>query len=82
MSLWVYLLNAGRSLFEPETLPEPGEGEDGCAPEPNDAGFTAAVVGLGAKLAAADGVVTDDEVMVFSRVFQATEADMPAVRRV
>ncbi|MEM0986091.1 MAG: molecular chaperone DjiA [Pseudomonadota bacterium] len=82
MSLWTQLLHVGRSLFEPETLPEPAEGEDGCAPEPNDVGFTAAVVGLGAKLAVADGVVTDDEVMVFSRVFSASAADTPAVRRV
>ncbi|MEO1786591.1 MAG: molecular chaperone DjiA [Pseudomonadota bacterium] len=82
MSLWAQLLRAGRSLFEPEVLPEPGEGEDGCAPEPHDVGFTAAVVGLGAKMAAADGLVTDDEVMAFSRVFRATTEEGPAVRRV
>lgn len=81
MSLWTQLLSVGRSLFEPETLPEPGEGEDGCAPEPNDVGFTAAVVGLGAKLAVVDGVVTDDEIIVFSRVFRTTAEDTPAVRR-
>jgi len=81
MSLWAQLLKAGRSLFEPDILPEPTEGEDGCAPEPNDVGFTAAVIGLGAKMAAADGVVTDEEVMAFSRVFRASAADTPAVRR-
>ncbi len=81
MSVWAQLLKAGRNLFEPDILPVPGEDEDGCAPEPNDVGFTAAVIGLGAKMAAADGVVTDDEVIAFSRVFRAGVQDAPAVRR-
>ena len=53
-----------------------------CAPAPHDVGFTAAVVGLGAKLAKADGEVTDSEVAVFSQVFRAAPEDAASVRRV
>lgn len=85
MSLWDRLLSSGRALFEPspstETLPV-RLAEAGCAPDPGDVGFTAAVVGLGAKLAKADGQVTDDEVAVFARVFRAEPKDWPSVKRV
>lgn len=83
MSLWQTLLSSGRRLFD--TGPEPGidsAGADGCAPDPNDVGFTAAVVGLGAKMAAADGTVSDSEIMAFSRVFRAPPEDAENVRRV
>lgn len=53
-----------------------------CGPDPNDADFTAAIVGLGAKLAKADGVVTIDEVAAFSRVFRSAPEDEAAMRRV
>ncbi len=83
MSLWTTLLNSGRRLFD--TGPEPdidSAGADGCAPDPNDVGFTAAVVGLGAKMAAADGNVSDSEIMAFSRVFRAPPEEAENVRRV
>lgn len=83
MSLWTTLLNSGRRLFD--TGPEPdidSAGADGCAPDPNDVGFTAAVVGLGAKMAAADGQVSDSEIMAFSRVFRAPPEEADNVRRV
>jgi DnaJ like chaperone protein len=83
MSLWQTLLTSGRRLFD--SGPEPGidsSGADGCAPDPNDVGFTAAVVGLGAKMAAADGTVSDSEIMAFSRVFRAPPEDAENVRRV
>lgn len=82
MSIWSQLLEAGRNLFDPPkdiaSLPEDLE----CQPDPNDVGFTAAVVGLGAKMAMADGEVTDEEIMVFARVFKAAPEDADAVRRV
>ncbi|MFC7291941.1 TerB family tellurite resistance protein [Hirschia litorea] len=53
-----------------------------CGPDPGDVSFTAAIVGLGAKLAKADGLVTEDEVEMFSRVFRAAPEDQDSVRRV
>lgn len=82
MSIWSQLLQAGRALFELDGEADDAPVDADCAPDPNDVGFTAAVVGLGAKLAAADGIVSDDEVMVFARVFRAAPEDAPAVRRV
>lgn len=84
MSLWTQLLEGGKRLFDPGPAPTAADLPDDpeCAPDPNDVGFTAAVVGLGAKLAMADGVVSDQEVMVFSRVFRAAPEDADNVRRV
>ncbi len=84
MSIWKRLLDGAQRLFDPQDesdLPERDE-SNACGPDPNDVAFTAAVVGLGAKLAKADGVVTDDEIQVFSKVFRAAPEDMPSVRRV
>jgi DnaJ like chaperone protein len=85
MSLWTRLLEGGKRLFDPDIAhdDDPREpGEIPCAPDPNDVGFTAAVVGLGAKLAKADGTVSDKEIMVFSRVFRAPPEEADNVRRV
>ncbi|MFN4024816.1 MAG: TerB family tellurite resistance protein [Hyphomonas sp.] len=82
MSLWTTLLAGGRRLFDQGPDPDPAPGADNCAPDPNDVGFTAAVVGLGAKMAMADGLVTDQEIMVFSRVFRAPPEEADNVRRV
>ncbi|MEZ5946688.1 MAG: molecular chaperone DjiA [Hyphomonas sp.] len=85
MSLWTRLLESGKRLFDADLVPmdEPMvDGADTCAPDPNDVGFTAAVVGLGAKLAKADGTVSDREIMVFSRVFRTAPEEADNVRRV
>ncbi|MEX1252232.1 MAG: TerB family tellurite resistance protein [Hyphomonas sp.] len=83
MSLWTTLLSSGRRLFETGSEPElDSGGADDCAPDPNDVGFTAAVVGLGAKMAAADGLVSDSEIMAFARVFRAPPEEAENVRRV
>lgn len=57
-------------LFElPDASPEKDGGTrpDGA----KQVGFTIAVIALGAKMAAADGVVTDSEIRAFHEVFQA-----------
>lgn len=82
MSIWTKLLEGGRRLFEPDGEPEPISPDAACEPDPNDVGFTAAIVGLGAKLAAADGFVSNDEVAAFSRVFQSAPEEAASVRRV
>lgn len=82
MSLWQLLIDGGKRLFDPDTPEEPVGSEQACAPDPNDVGFTAAVIGLSAKMAAADGRVSDAEVMMFSRIFRAAPEDAAQVRRV
>ena len=92
MSFWSDLARRAGQVFAPQSEPETTRGS-GCAhtpvryntecgPDPNDAGFTAAIVGLGAKLAKADGLVTEDEVETFSRVFRARPEDAASVQRV
>jgi DnaJ like chaperone protein len=44
--------------------------------------FTIGMIALGAKMAKADGVVTDDEVMAFRQVFTVPEKDKTGVERV
>lgn len=81
MGLWSDLARWTHAAFEPPPEPVLVEGAV-CAPDPDDRGFLAAIIGLGAKLARADGAVTADEVDVFSRIFRTPEEDRPAVRRV
>lgn len=82
MSIWSQLSSLSRRAFEEEA--ETGTAVDvpRCGPDPNDVEFTAAIVGLGAKLAKADGMVTTDEVAMFARVFRAAPEDEAAMRRV
>jgi DnaJ like chaperone protein len=51
------------------------------APEKSLA-FTIGMIALGAKMARADGVVTDAEINAFKDVFQVPEKDVPNVERV
>lgn len=44
--------------------------------------FTIGVIALGAKMAKADGVVTQDEVMAFKEVFKVPEGEMENVSRI
>lgn len=82
MNLWQRLIESGKRLFDVDVVDEPLPADLDCAPDPNDVGFTAAVIGLGAKMAKADGRVSDEEIMVFSRVFQTDPKDAASVRRV
>jgi DnaJ like chaperone protein len=85
MSIWSQLAQLAQRAFA-----EPGEpgfalasaSNVACSPDPGDVDFTAAIVGLGAKLAKVDGLVSDEEVHVFSRVFRTAPRDEPAMRRV
>ncbi|MEM9667645.1 MAG: molecular chaperone DjiA [Pseudomonadota bacterium] len=82
MKFWERLLSMGRGLFDISDDETELAVYSDCAPDPNDVGFTAAVIGLGAKLAKADGMVTDDEVSVFMSIFQTAPEDAASVRRV
>jgi DnaJ like chaperone protein len=55
---------------------------DESAPGENQVAFTIGVIALGAKMAKADGVVTDDEVIAFKDVFKVPEGEMKNVARV
>ncbi len=82
MSIWSQLANLAGSAFDVGEEPSREVAEPLCGPDANDLEFTAAVVGLGAKLAKADGLVTVDEVAAFSRVFRSAPGDEAAMRRV
>lgn len=63
---------AGHFLFDQDE--EAGRSDPGVA-------FTIAVIGLSAKMAKADGVVSDDEIAVFERMFQVPPGERNNVRR-
>ncbi|HEX4080278.1 MAG TPA: DnaJ family molecular chaperone [Rhizomicrobium sp.] len=44
--------------------------------------FTIAIIALGAKMAKADGVVTDDEIEAFGRIFRVPPSEEANVRRI
>src|SRR5262245_13845042 len=83
MSIWSQLASLAQRPFEAaDEEPSKDLATPLCGPDPNDIEFTAAIVGLGAKLAKADGLVTIDEVATFSRVFKSAPSDEAAMRRV
>ena len=56
------------------------EGEN--APAENQLAFTVGVIALGAKMAKADGVVTQDDVNAFKEVFKVPDSEMKNVARI
>jgi DnaJ like chaperone protein len=80
MSVWSKIVERAARAFEPEAEPLAPFGE--CAPDPGDVGFTAAVIGLAAKMARADGVVSDSEVAAAAQVFRPPPGEEAAFRRV
>lgn len=80
MSVWSELLQLAARAFDPEA--EPPKPSEECAPEPGDVGFTAAVVGLAAKMAKADGEVIGSEFEAAARVFRPPPGEEVAFRRV
>lgn len=79
MSVWSKISEAAARAFDPEADP-PAEYEE-CAPQPNDVGFTAAVIGLAAKMAKADGAPTEAELAAAARVFRPPPGEEAAFRR-
>lgn len=80
MSVWTRLLALAGRAFEPEAEPPAPTME--CAPDVNDVGFTAAVIGLAAKMARADGYVDDTEVAAAALVFRPPPGEEANFRRV
>jgi DnaJ like chaperone protein len=81
MHLWSRLAALAHSIFDPPAEPLDADGAD-CAPNANDVDFTAAVVGLAAKMAGSDGAVTAREERAFMRVFPPPRGEEDAFRRV
>ncbi len=78
MSLW----RALRELITGRPDPFDCEGED-CLPghRVEDADYAMALIGLGAKMAKADGEVTRDEVAAFAQVFRAPPGSEAPLRQ-
>jgi DnaJ like chaperone protein len=81
MSVWSRIAELAHAAFDPPTEPEPSESM-ACAPNEGDVDFTAAVVGLAAKMASADGSVSHIEERTFARVFPPPRGEEASFARV
>lgn len=79
MSVWSRIVEMAARAFDPEADP-PAPFEE-CAPQPNDVGFTAAVIGLAAKMAKADGAASERELAAAAMVFRPPPGEEAAFRR-
>lgn len=79
MSVWSRIVELAARAFDPEA--DPPEFAEECAPRPNDVGFTAAVIGLAAKMAKADGEATEDELVAAAQVFRPPAGEEQNFRR-
>lgn len=79
MSVWSRIVEMAARAFDPEA--EPPEFAEECAPRPNDVGFTAAVIGLAAKMAKADGAVSETELRAAAQVFRPPPGEEGNFRR-
>lgn len=80
MSIWTRISEALSALANGESLAQVFESLR--TPPERSVAFTIAVIGLGAKMAKADGTVTRDEVTAFREVFQIAREDEAAAARV
>jgi DnaJ like chaperone protein len=81
MSVWARISELAHDIGDSIGSVLSGITGSSTAPE-KSMGFTIGMIALGAKMAKADGVVTEDEVKAFSQVFHVPENDRPAVERV
>lgn len=80
MSIWSRISDAVAALASGEGLSTVFERLR--TPPERSVAFAIAVIGLGAKMAKADGLVTKDEVTAFREVFQIAQADEAGAARV
>ncbi len=81
MSVWARISDLANDIGGSVGQVLSGFSRRSSAPE-KSVGFTIGMIALGAKMAKADGVVTDEEVKAFNQVFKVPEKDAPAVERV
>ena len=83
MSIWGKLTGAASGLVSSGPIGALlGGGQQENGPAEDQVAFTVGVIALGAKMAKADGLVTDDEVNAFKEVFKVPEGEMNNVARV
>ena len=80
MSLWTRIQDAIEALSSGSSLSDVLERL--TRPPEKTVAFTIAVIGLGAKMAKADGQVTRDEVTAFRRIFHIDQADEADAARI
>ena len=78
-SVWTRIVELAQRAFDPEA--DPPEFAEECAPRPNDVGFTAAVIGLAAKMARADGHTSEAEMQAAAQVFRPPPGEEEAFKR-
>lgn len=79
MSVWSNIVDLAARAFDAEA--DPPEFMEECAPKPNDVGFTAAVIGLAAKMAKVDGHTSERELAAAAQVFRPPPGEEAAFRR-
>ncbi|MGE0594985.1 MAG: TerB family tellurite resistance protein [Hyphomonadaceae bacterium] len=79
MSVWSRIVELAAQAFDPEA--EPPHFAEECAPAANDVGFTAAVIGLAAKMARSDGETSENEYRAAAQVFRPPAGEELAFRR-
>ena len=92
MSVWSRIIALAAKAFEepgdakpaakPAAVPAAAAEDPSCAADADDVGFTAAVIGLAAKMARADGQVTQDEIRAAAAVFRPPPGEEENFRRV
>ena len=80
MSIWTRISDALKALASGEGLSSLFDRL--TTPPERSIGFTIAIIGLGAKMAKADGQVTREEVVVFRQIFQIPPDDEASAARV
>lgn len=82
MSIWTRIADAIASIGESVGAFLQSIVARNPTPPEKSVAFTIGMIGLGAKMAKADGVVTDDEIRAFKQVFHIPEGELAAVARV
>lgn len=82
MSIWTRIADAIASIGESVGAFLQSIVNRNPTPPEKSVAFTIGMIGLGAKMAKADGVVTEDEIRAFKQVFHIPDGELAAVARV
>ena len=82
MSIWTRIADAIASIGESVGAFLQSVVNRNPTPPEKSVAFTIGMIGLGAKMAKADGVVTEDEIRAFKQVFHIPDGELAAVARV